>query len=177
NYENNPTLNEVVGNATSYHNRTELGCFYTTALKEYMNVDMSFQNGGGIRADINEGDITKLEIFTMDPFNNGSVVFTKTAREIKDFFIETGEGLHVTGVSMEIDGNDIIMRNQSGEIISDEAVLTLGINDYIPAVHEAYFQIKDADIKELTTAESIIDYLKTVNSIVDHDGCDHYFQY
>lgn len=176
-YENNEALDEVVGNATSYHDRTELGCFYTTALKEYMNVDISFQNGGGIRADINEGDVTKLEIFTMDPFNNGSVVFSKTTREIKDFFIETGTGLHVTGVSMEVSGDDIIMRDEQGEIISDETSLTIGINDYIPAVHEAYFELADADIKELTTAESIINYLKTMNSTVDHEGCDHYFRY
>lgn len=176
-YNNAPEFEEVVGYANSYHTKTELGCFYTKALKEYMNVDVSFQNGGGIRTTLDEGDITVLDIYNIDPFNNGSVVFTMTAEEIKDFFIQTGTGMHVSGITLEQSREEIIMYDESGKEIMDSEILTLGINDYIPAVHDAYFSIDDADIRELTTAETIIQYLKTINGSVDYEGCNHYFRY
>ena len=176
-YNNAPEFAEVIGYANSYHNRSELGCFYTTALSEYMQVDVSFQNSGGIRADIDEGEITILEIFNMDPFNNGSVVFTMTAGEIKDFFRQTGTGMHITGITLNQIGDEIFIYNEAGIEISNTEVLTLGINDYIPAVYDNYFPFEEAEIRDLTTAESIIQYLKTINSTVDYEGCDHYFKY
>ena len=176
-YNNSTEFAEVVGQASSYHERNELGCFYTTALKEYMEVDFSFQNGGGIRADIDQGDITTLEIYNMDPFNNGSVVFTMTVAEIKNFFMNSGAGLHVTGISVQQLGEEIIIYDEYGIELSDSDILTLGTNDYIPAVYDQYFSFEEADIKELTTAETIIQYLKTINSTVSFDGCYHYFRY
>ncbi|RLD25154.1 MAG: hypothetical protein DRI71_00465 [Bacteroidetes bacterium] len=176
-YNSSTEFAEVVGEASSYHGKNELGCFYTTALKEYMQVDFSFQNGGGIRADIDQGDITTLEIYNMDPFNNQSVVFTMTVGEIKDFFKGTGVGLHVTGIDLQQIGEEIIIYDEAGNEINDSIVLTLGTNDYIPAVYDQYFSIDNADIKELTTAETLIQYLKTINSTVAFEGCNHYFRY
>ena len=176
-YTENPDFAAVIGTAASHHDRTELGCFYTEALATYMGVDIAFQNGGGIRTDLAAGDITPFEIYSIDPFNNGSVVFTKTVREIKDFFIQTGQGLHVYGITLERVGNDLVIRNQNGEVLDDNVSLTLGINDYIPATNPGYFDIGQADIRPLTTAETLVDYLKTVNSTVNHEGCNHYFRY
>jgi 2',3'-cyclic-nucleotide 2'-phosphodiesterase (5'-nucleotidase family) len=176
-YNNAPEFTEVVGFSSSYHTRDELGCFYTTALKDYMQVDLSMQNGGGIRADIDEGEITALEIYNMDPFNNGSVIFTMSVREIKDFFIQTGAGLHVSGVSLQREGNDITLRDDQGVILSEEEDLRIGINDYIPAVYDNHFIFSEAEIQELTTAEVLIEYLKTINSTMDFDGCNRFFVY
>ncbi|MEP1097431.1 MAG: bifunctional UDP-sugar hydrolase/5'-nucleotidase [Cyclobacteriaceae bacterium] len=176
-YNDNPEFAEVVGFANSHHERNELGCFYTTAMKEYMNVDLSFQNGGGIRADIDEGDVTRHEIFNMDPFNNGSVVFTMTAREIKDFFIQSGAGLHVSGASFTRIDNDIEMLDEDGNTIGDNDQLTIGINDFLPAIYDDYFSFDDAELRELTSAETVIDYLKTTNSVIDHEGCVRFFRY
>ncbi len=176
-YNNAPEFAEVVGFANSHHGRNELGCFYTTALKEYMQVDFSVQNGGGIRSDIDQGDVTRHEIFNMDPFNNGSVVFTMTAREVKDFFIDSGAGLHVSGITLVRQGNDIQIFNEEGVEISDETELTLGTNDFIPSVYDAFFSFEDAELRELTTAETLIDYMKTINSTMDHANCNRFFRY
>lgn len=176
-YNDAPEFEKIVGYSDSYHTRNEIGCFYTTALKEYLDVDISFQNGGGIRADIDEGDITALELYNMDPFNNQSVVFTMTIREIKDFLTETGAGLHVSGITLEKTEQDLIIYDESGKELEDNTSMTIGLNDYIPAVYDSYFPLEDADIKELTTAETIIQYLETVNSTVSYDGCNQYFDY
>ncbi|MEP4534894.1 MAG: bifunctional UDP-sugar hydrolase/5'-nucleotidase [Cyclobacteriaceae bacterium] len=176
-YNTAPEFDEVVGYANSHHERNELGCFYTNALKEYMEVDASFQNSGGIRSSIDQGDITALEIFNMDPFNNGSVIFTLTAKEIKDFFIETRAGVHVSGITLEQTQGDLIIRNEDGLEMADGDLITIGLNDYIPAVYDQYFPLEKADIQSLTTAETVIEYLKTINSTVDDEGCNRFFSY
>ncbi len=176
-YNNAPEFAEVVGFASSFHDRNELGCFYTEALKDFMQVDVSFQNGGGIRADIDEGDITKFEIFSMDPFNNGSVIFTMTAAEIKEFFKGSGRGFYVAGIGLERLDDEIIIYDEDGIEIDDATELTVGLNDFIPALYEDTFLFEDADVQDLTSAESVIQYLKTINSTIDYDGCTRYFRY
>ncbi|MEQ8580938.1 MAG: bifunctional UDP-sugar hydrolase/5'-nucleotidase [Marinoscillum sp.] len=175
-YNNAPQFNEVIGVALSDHDRNELGCFYTAALKDYLQVDMSFQNGGGIRSNIDAGDITTLEIYNMDPFNNQSVIFTMTAQEVSDFFTETRAGLHVSGVTFQQSGQNLTLY-LDGKAIPPEELVTIGINDYIPAVYDQYFPLEKAEIQGLTTAETIIEYLKTMNSTLDDEGCNQYFQY
>ena len=113
----------------------------------------------------------------MDPFNNGSVIFTQTAGEIKNFFRQTGAGLHVSGITFKQEGNDLVMFDENGNEISDEVELTIGINDYIPAVYDTYFSFDDADIQQLTTAETIIAYLKTIDATLDYENCNSFFRY
>lgn len=175
-YNNNPEFEEVVGYSHTYHDRAEVGCFYTTALKEYLQVDVSFQNSGGIRADIDQGDITRMEVYNMDPFNNRSVVFTMTVDEIRNFFIETGAGFHVEGINLEWSGNNLIISDENGQILPGTEVLEVGMNDYIPAVYEAYFPLEKADIRSVTTAESIIAYLESMNKNVEYPECNNYFR-
>lgn len=175
-YQNAPQFEEVVGNATSHHNTTEIGCFYTTALMDFLNVDLSMQNTGGIRDELNEGEITKLEIFNIDPFNNGTVIFTKSVAELSEFLIESASGFHITGVTIEKDGQELLFK-KDGQYLGNNDQVTIGINDYIPAVYDQYFSLDDADVKDMTTAETLIAYLTTINSTVNHEGCNHYFKY
>ena len=78
---------------------------------------------------------------------------------------------------METVGNDIRITDTNGNVLADETVLTLGINDYIPAIYSDYFSLDNADIQNLTTAETLINYLKTINSTVDYEDCNRYFRY
>ena len=175
-YNNLPELKEIVGFSHRNHEIRQVGCFYVDALMGEMKVDVSFQNTGGVRAGIDEGDITKREIYEMDPFSNGSVIYSLTAREIKEFLVGSASGFYYSGIQISQNGNEIVITDKNGVIISDDKVLTVGINDYIPAVHEAFFP-DNGDIQSSTTAETIIRYLQDVNEQVDYPDCDHYFRY
>ncbi|MEQ9306058.1 MAG: bifunctional UDP-sugar hydrolase/5'-nucleotidase [Marinoscillum sp.] len=175
-YNDAPQFDKVVGYANSYHDKAALGCFYTTALKDYLKVDLSFQNGGGIRSDIDEGDVTALDIYNMDPFNNNSVIFTMTVGQINDFFAETGAGLHTSGLDIQQDGQRIILY-RNGQKLENQEVVTIGTNDYIPAVYDKHFPLEQAEILEITTAEALITYLESINSTMDYEGCSRYFRF
>ncbi len=175
-YNDLPELKEVVGFSHSYHNNAKVGCFFTDALLGAMKVDVTFQNTGGIRSDLDEGDITKREIFEIDPFNNGTVIYTMKVGEIISFLKGTRSGFYFSGIRIEQGGTEIRIKDLSGNILANDTELTVGMNDYLPAVHEEYFP-ENGKIQDLTSAESLIYYLENINKDVNYPNCDHYFRY
>jgi len=173
-YNHVPELEEVIGyNQRFISKNTGLGCFYTDALRISLGTDISFQNGGGIRNSLDEGDITVREIYEIDPFNNGAHTYSMKAETIKRFFEETGAGLHYSGVIFESNNGHISIKRPDGTEISNETVLTVGVNDYIPAIYAGSFP-DNPTINDKTTAELIIEYIRS-NGTVDYDGCNRYF--
>jgi 5'-nucleotidase / UDP-sugar diphosphatase len=99
-------------------NETPLGNLITDGMlqkaKTYnANTIMAFQNGGGIRAGINQGPITLGEVITVLPFGNTLATMSLTGAEIKqtfetslkDFPLENGGFLHVSGAKVEFDSS------------------------------------------------------------------------
>ncbi len=175
-YNDMPELEEVIGYAEQYHSRWQLGCFYTDALRLQMQTDVSFQNTGGIRTSLDEGNITKREIFEISPFNNGTVIYNMSVADIKLFLIGSQAGFYYSGIHIRKVGGKIEIRDLNNNLIPDDYVLTVGINDYIPAVNDLYFP-GNGVVQPLTAAETLIAYLTNTNRIVDYPDCDRYFRY
>ncbi len=175
-YNNQPHLKEVIGNATLFIERDILGCYYTDVLRRSGDVDITFQNSGGIRSSLNQGDITKREIYEIDPFNNGFIIYNMTVGEIKTFLKNSGSGFYYSGVKIVQSGNTIDIQDYEENSLSDDTILSLGINDYIPAVFDDYFP-SYGNTQPLTTAETMISYIQNVNSTVDYYYCNRYFRF
>ena len=175
-YDNLPFLNDVIGYSQLHHQKPQVGCFYTDALKGVLNVDMTIQNTGGVRSTLNEGDITKREIFEISPFNNDCVIYNMSVGEIKNFLKGSGSGFYYSGIQIEQIGRNIEIKDLNDNVISDATILSLGTNDYIPAVYENYFPLT-GDIQSLTAAETVISYLENNNSVVNYPNCEHYFRF
>ncbi|MBT8318129.1 MAG: bifunctional metallophosphatase/5'-nucleotidase [Lutibacter sp.] len=175
-FNENANLDEIIGYAESFHSKDQVGYFYTDALRNEMNVDLTFQNTGGIRSSLNEGDITKREIYTIDPFNNTSVTYTMSVSEIKQFLKNSGAGFYYSGYSIEQEGNEIILKNGNNEILNENAILTIGLNDYIPAVYDTYFT-QTPTTRPYTTAETIINYLENNSNPINFTSSNNYFKF
>jgi len=175
-YNDAPYLNEVIGYSHTFHSQSQVGCFYTDALRSVMNTDLTFQNTGGVRSSLDEGDIVTGEIMEIAPFNNGTVVYNMTVSEITSFLKDTGSGFYYSGMNIEQVGDDIHLLDEHGHILPAETMLTLGINDYIPAVHASHFPA-EGDIQNMTTTETMIYYLENINSQVDYADCNRYFRF
>lgn len=75
-------------------------------------VQFAFQNGGGIRAGIDAGDITVGEVMTVMPFGNalgivkltGAEIYDIAEHSVKEFPKESGGFLHFSGLQIEFDG-------------------------------------------------------------------------
>lgn len=176
-YTDSPELDEVIGYSGINHLAGyNVGCFYTDALRIKMDVDVSFQNSGGIRDNLDEGDITKREIYAIAPFNNGTVIYTMTVAEIKDFLKGSASGFYYSGIIAEQDGDAVVIKDEGGLVLDDNMSLVVGLNDYIPAVYEDYFP-SNGEVQSLTAAETIIAYLQNTNESVFYPECGRYFKY
>ena len=96
--------------------------------------------------------------------------------DIKNFLEGSRSGFYYSGIQLEQIGNDIRIKDLNGNIIPDDTILTIGTNDYIPAVYENYFPLV-GNVQSLTAAETIISYLENNNSQVNYPNCDNYFRF
>lgn len=86
---------------------TNLGDFCADAYRQIAGADIAFVNGGGIRADLPEGDITYEDILAVHPYGNHLCVVEATGQEILDALemgsrstmAETGDGEKAAGES------------------------------------------------------------------------------
>lgn len=170
-YNSNPYFAQVIGTAAVHHDTDELGCLFATALRSYMDVDVAFMNRGGLRATLDAGDITIRDIYDIDPFNNQGVVLALTVADLKAFFTETEFGLYYDGISISNTNGEMVFRDQSGQLLADDEPITVGMNDYLPAIFEAYFPAEKATIQEQTTADMIIEYLNQQSEEINLQGC------
>jgi len=89
---------------------TNLGDLCADAYRAQSGADIAFVNGGGIRVNIDAGDITLNDILKVHPFGNAMCVIEVTGQQIQDALewgaravpSENGGFLQVSGLSYEI---------------------------------------------------------------------------
>ncbi|MEH7075663.1 bifunctional metallophosphatase/5'-nucleotidase [Neobacillus drentensis] len=85
-----PIVNRKVGSTSNpliakqnENGESVLGDFIADAQRAALKTDLAFMNPGGIRADINSGEISWGEIYTVQPFNNDLVKMMMTGEQIR----------------------------------------------------------------------------------------------
>lgn len=177
-------------------NETPLGNLITDGMlqkaKTYNpNVIMAFQNGGGIRAGINQGPITIGEVITVLPFGNTLATMNLTGAEIKQTFetslkdlpLENGGFLHVSGAKVEYDSSkpagkrvvSIKYKNASNTYMEllDNTTYTIATNaftakggDGFTVLAKAYAEgrVKDLGLSDWENFRDHLVRLKTVDA-------------
>ena len=105
-------MNSIVGKAAISMGRGDPGAnlvanLVTDAMVETFGADFSFQNGGGLRADIAQGDLTVRDIFSVLPFGNELDLVEMDGRMVR-WVVErrlTGRasGIHTGGARIVVD--------------------------------------------------------------------------
>ena len=67
----------------SYNHESALGRWITDALRSAGNTDVGLYNGGGLRADIEAGTVTRGDLFNCFPFENQVVVFDILGKDLQ----------------------------------------------------------------------------------------------
>ena len=114
-------------------------------------VTIAIQNGGGLRASIDEGEITMGEIVTVLPFQNTLATFELTGAEVIEALengvseVEEGAGRfpQVAGISYTADlsaepGSRIVEVTQNGEPLDPEATYGVVSNNYMRGGGDGY---------------------------------------
>ncbi|OCS90904.1 hypothetical protein A6K76_01540 [Caryophanon latum] len=178
------------------NSETALGNYITEGMLQRaqqlnQNVVMAFQNGGGIRASIDAGDVTVGEVLTVLPYGNTLATMDVTGEELKlafehsfkEYPKESGGFLHVAGARVTADpaqpvGERIVSieyKNAEGEYvaITAEETYTVATNaftakggDGFDMFATAYAEGRVTDLG-LSDWENFRDYLQQQTEITN----------
>ena len=130
---------------------TNLGNMIAKAMIEATGADVALTNGGGIRASIPAGDVTRGDIITVLPFNNTVVVVEVTGQDIYDALewgysrLPESNGGFPQTANMSIvysrfsdPGSRIKRVLVNGKSIDRDATYKLATNDFMAAGGDGY---------------------------------------
>lgn len=178
----NALLSKVIGKtpSTFFNNKvrkqeTPLGNLVADAMWWYtktLNVDFAIQNGGGIRAALPEGNITKKQIYEILPFDNSVIVLKLKGQQVAELFdfiatIPSGQGAFAQvsqGVQFAINYDTQTCENIfiGDEPIDPDRVYTIATNSYMAAGGDGYkIFLKAIDTYDTSAFQRdvIIDYI------------------
>lgn len=154
---------------------TNMGNLITNAMRHVTGADIALTNGGGIRASINAGDITKKDAITVLPFGNTVVTINVTGQEILDA-LEVGVAAapeanggfaHVAGMSYTYDASKPVGKRVEavlvgGKAIDPKATYSMATNDFTAAGGDKYVMFGDNPItgEYMALDEALIKYLQ-----------------
>ena len=124
------TKDPATGNRAVRNAETNLGDLCADAYRVMLGADVAFVNGGGVRADIDAGDITYEDIINVHPFGNEACLVETTGQDILDalemgarlYPEENGGFLQVSGLTCTIDPSvpSGVVLNDEGEFVKVE---------------------------------------------------------
>ncbi len=122
------TENDAEGNWVIRHDETNLGNFVTDAYLAVTGADIAFVNGGGVRAEVKEGLVTRKTIMDINPWNNEMCVLKVSGKQIIDALeygvsampTDFGSFPHVGGISFEVHTyiETPVITNELGDFVS-----------------------------------------------------------
>jgi 5'-nucleotidase len=138
---------------------TNLGNMITEALLDISGADVALTNGGGIRASVAMGEVTKGDILTVLPFGNTVRVIEVTGADLiaalenglATYPEPLGAFPHIAGMMVEFDssleaGSRVTSVMIDDEAIDEEATYTLATNDFLVAGGDDYTMFVGANV-------------------------------
>ena len=159
---------------------TNLGNLITDAMIAETGADLAITNGGGIRASIKAGDITKGDIVSVLPFGNFIVTKQLTGAQIKEVLEwgvrSYGESLggfpHVSGIKFVVDpsrevGDRIVSLTINGKDLDMDKTYTVVTNDFTAVGGDDYPCFGDIPtLNEYSSLEeSLANFIKTLGTV------------
>lgn len=165
---------------------TNLGDLLADALRDVSNADIALTNGGGIRASIEKGIVTKGDIITVLPFGNqvvtldvkGSDVLAALENGVASYPEPSGGFPQVSGMTFSIDtsaaeGSRVHSVTIGGKALDPEATYTLATNDFTAVGGDEYTMFNKYTISGMYGAmdEALIEYMQKLGAVdIKTDG-------
>jgi 5'-nucleotidase len=150
-----PLVNRVIGVAAapitrSFSNagETAIGNLVADAMRQTFGTQFAFMQIGGLRADLDAGNVTWGEAFAIQPFSNDLVRMDLTGEQISRLinqqWLPVLHPLQISGLTYVWDdsrpvGDKVIeVRDESGALLNPTATYTVTVNSFIAAGGDAF---------------------------------------
>ncbi len=150
-------LNGERGNVRT--GETNLGNLITDVMIKATDADVAITNGGGIRASIAKGEVTKGDVITVLPFGNfviakemsGSVILEAIEHGISSYPDADGKFPQVGGMTVIFDpsrpaGERVLELKIKGEPVEFDKIYRVATNDFMAAGGDGYEMFNGIEI-------------------------------
>jgi len=149
---------------------TNLGNLATDAILTATGADLAITNGGGIRASIQAGDITRGDLVTVFPFGNyvitmdvsGATILAALEHSVSAYPNESGGFLQVAGLEFSFNpdaevGSRVAAAAIGGEALDPDATYVLATNNFLAIGGDGYTMFADYSTSgEFSALEEIL---------------------
>lgn len=164
--------------------QTNLGSVVADAMLHQTGADIAITNGGGLRASIDEGEITKGDIITVLPFGNyvkmievkGSTILEAMERGVSKYPETDGGFPQVGGMTYKFDASKpanerIVEILIKGEKLDLNKTYKLATNDFMSIGGDNYTMFKDAPLLGEFPGldEATIEYIAVIGDAIPSD--------
>ncbi|HBM08576.1 5'-nucleotidase [Pseudomonas sp. 10B238] len=178
-----PLVARVVGLAQNGLTRTEtpagesaLGNLIADAQRVATDAQISFMNPGGIRADLDSGEVTWGELFAIQPFANDLVSMDLTGAQIKTLLEQQWLGqsyarlLKPSGIQYSWSasrpvGNRVIeMRDATGALINPAATYRVTVNSFLAGGGDNFTVLTEGKNRVVgpVDLDALVDYIEAL---------------
>ncbi|HNW45538.1 MAG TPA: bifunctional UDP-sugar hydrolase/5'-nucleotidase [Elusimicrobiales bacterium] len=138
---------------------SDIGNWFTDAMRRQSGTDAAFQNTAGIRAELRKGPVKMRDIYQVMPFENTLVKLTMTGDQIKKLMEDNIRGgrtrLQLSGLTVKVSGGkdgspEVITLEKDGREIAPGDKLTVATNNYLTTGGTGGKAFNDAEKSEDT---------------------------
>ncbi|MBB6284719.1 bifunctional metallophosphatase/5'-nucleotidase [Geobacillus subterraneus] len=175
-----PLVNQVVGTAaetiTDEQNasgESALGNLIADAQRAAMKTDVAFMNPGGIRADIEQGEVTWGELYNVQPFNNQLVKMTLTGAQIRQLLNQQWQptqtrmlqisGLRYTWSASRPTGNKVVdIQLPDGTPLNPDGEYTVTVNSFLADGGDGFTVLTQGTNREVgpVDLDALVSYIR-----------------
>ncbi|TDO97559.1 bifunctional UDP-sugar hydrolase/5'-nucleotidase UshA [Marinomonas balearica] len=131
-------------------NETNLGNLIATAMMDKVGADIGIMNSGGIRDNMEAGDITYKSVLKVQPFGNAISYVDLTAEELKDYLSvvaakQQGSGAFAqfAGVALTLKDGRATEIQVNGAPLEEGKTYRIAINSYVATGGDGYPKVTD----------------------------------
>lgn len=133
-----------------YYRQSPLGSWATDMLREQLGTDLALYNGGGLRADLPAGPISRRSLYNIFPFGNEVVTFEMTGVELQALLLanvmadqeESRGAMQISGATLEwrevMGAPEVVRATVGGVPLDAAATYTVATNSYVVDQAERY---------------------------------------
>lgn len=150
--------------------QTNLGDLITDAMLEETGAQIAFTNGGGIRASIKAGDVTKGDILTVLPFGNyvvvkkvtGANIIAALEHSVSAYPELAGSFLHVGGIRFTFDpaqkaGSRVVsVTLRNGSQIDPLETYSVATNDFLADGGDGFEMLKSGGSVDYSSLDEVV---------------------
>ncbi len=147
-----------------------LGDIIADIMRERVDADIAFFNGGSIRQGLKKGFITERDVYNVFPFSDTIVIGQikgSELQEVLDYFAEKGQGaggfLQISGIRTKVYKGSALDITVNGKKLDKNKKYKFAINSFIAEGGDGYSMLRDLKTKKNTgysLPAVIVDYVK-----------------